>query len=173
MDERKKRIVIILAVFLLGAGIVLINQIGSLQDRVLNLESNQLLFNVCDVNGVCESVNVAEKSLELISASNSHESRIVAIEAFLNQVSVESDSVVKPQSDDIEIIETYDSYNGGHWECFKEEPVREKLDCTVCEEVIGICSCKITEYECTLEMWVKEPPLKSIPPNSQSKEAKS
>ena len=99
-DEQRKRMIVVAAVFLLGAGIALVNQIDGLQNRVGDLEANRLLFTACDENGVCEVVNVAEKSLELIQASNSHESRLQEIEAFLNQVAAASDPVVTPQSDD-------------------------------------------------------------------------
>ena len=93
--------------FLLGAGLMIFLAyflaVAPLQERVSLIEDNYDIVKVCDANSsTCTSFSVKERVTELIFANNNsfdsitrHETRIRAIEDFLDQVVLQP----IPQSD--------------------------------------------------------------------------
>ena len=88
LNKNQEKLSIVLAVILLAAGLAVINEFNALQDRVAFVETNGFNFSACDENNNCQVISVAERSLELTQVINNHDSRIVAIETFLNQIAV-------------------------------------------------------------------------------------
>ncbi len=88
LNKNQEKLSIVLAVILLAAGLAVITEFNALQDRVAFVETNGFNFSACDENNNCQVISVAERSLELTQATNNLESRIVAIESFLDRVAV-------------------------------------------------------------------------------------